>query len=165
MSDEQNAATLLEFRGMAIDPVTGEAMKITLRTITEGEERKTYSQTGWFFYLPSQILPQLGGNLDTSQGVEQVEPWGFAQEQSADKLAGLLAPSISEVAVVWQRDEINTRFPTSVAQISIVFIGENGHKESRNAGLIASEIARTGDQPHVLQETVDSVRYAFSQVQ
>jgi hypothetical protein len=116
------------FENMEFDVSTGQAW-------VNGQE------TGWSFEFAMQGLPAPGENMDTSRKVTLISPWAFATRKTADKIRTMMEQHTGRKFEIEQGDE-NTQFPTNVRQLYIV-AKENGKNASVNAGLVASQIART----------------------
>jgi hypothetical protein len=114
------------FEGLEFDTVTGEA-------ICNG------INTGWTFEKPYQLLPVTGSNPDTVMANQYISPWAFATATTADTILRLLQPHFDDVKLEIIKADANSRFPTSVPQRLI----SAGGSAKVNAGLIASQIART----------------------
>lgn len=115
------------YEGMEQDNSTGEA-------IVNG------IQTGWYFERPTQIVP-LPENPETGRQNITVKPWGFATASTAQRVLELLQVH-TQLNLEIFKGEQDSAFPTSVTQRYIGVAGQP-RRVAVNAGLIASQIART----------------------
>lgn len=141
--------------GMLQNTMTGEAFMILLVGAEE-----SYTPSGWFFHRVGQMLPDGSGPMDTSFGVARISPWAFATDETADRLVKLFRMLAPDLSVTIHLGDRNERFPTNVEQLFVRFIGEGGQIEDRNAGLIASRLARNGESQleSLLKEELGTVR-------
>lgn len=109
--------------------------------VSTGQAWVNGQATGYSFEFAMQGLPAPGENMDTSRKVTLISPWAFATKDTAIKIRNMMEQHTARKFEIESGDE-NTQFPTNVRQLYIV-AKENGKKASVNAGLVASQIART----------------------
>lgn len=97
--------------------------------------------TGWTFEFVMQGLPAPGENIDTSRQFQLVTPWAYATSETANRIATLMRLNTGRPMRVEFGDE-NAAFPTTVRQ-RYISASDGRRKASVNAGLVASQIART----------------------
>lgn len=139
------AADVETHEGMDIDTATGEAICNGVRT-------------GWHFLLPAQALPSGGEHLDTNRVATRVSPWGFATPATAEKLHAALAPMMGDTKLRIIAGDQNSQFPYSTLQLYI----SAGGSAKINAGLLASEIARTTFYDTINKRVVQTDREALA---
>lgn len=115
------------YEGMEQDNSTGEAICNGIRT-------------GWYFERPMQVVP-LASNPETGRQSIAVKPWGFATASTAQRVLEAMQVHTRYPLEIFKGDQ-NPQFPTSVVQRYIGIQGQS-RNNSVNAGLIASQIART----------------------
>lgn len=146
VSAHLRAAEAIEtHEGMDIDTGNGEAICNGVRT-------------GWHFLLPAQALPSGGENLDTNRVATRISPWGFASRATAERLRGLLQPMMQDAGLSVVAGDQNSQFPYSTLQLYI----SAGGSAKINAGLLASEIARTTFFDTVNKRVVQTDREALA---
>lgn len=138
-------AVIETHEGMDIDTGNGEAICNGVRT-------------GWNFLLPAQALPAGGQNLDTSRVATRVSPWGFATRATAGRLRESLQPMMGDVKLAIVNGDQNSQFPYSTLQLYITA----GGSAKINAGLLASEIARTTFYDTINKRVVQTDREALA---
>lgn len=115
------------YEGMEQDNSTGEAICNEIRT-------------GWYFERPTQLVPT-ASNPETGRQSVSVIPWGFATASTAQRVLEAMQAKTGLHLVIFKGDQ-NPQFPLSVVQRYIGIQGQS-RNNSVNAGLIASQIART----------------------
>lgn len=139
------AGTIETHEGMDIDTGNGEAICNGVRT-------------GWHFLLPAQALPSGGEHLDTNRVATRVSPWGFATPATAEKLHAALAPMMGDTKLRIITGDQNSQFPYSTLQLYV----SAGGSAKINAGLLASEIARTTFYDTINKRVVQTDREALA---
>lgn len=115
------------YEGMEQDAATGEA-------IVNG------IPTGWFFELPTQLAPA-PDNPETGRQRVTVTPWAFATPSTAQRVLEAIWKHTLMPCEIFQGDP-NDQFPISVPMRHIGLQGQP-RRVAVNAGLVASQIART----------------------
>lgn len=117
------------FEGMDFDTTNGQAIVNKL-------------ETGWHFERVVQALPTPGGNPDVDSSAQLISPWAFATQDTAGRILSMIYAADNRLDVAVEAQEQNDRFPTNVQQLQIT--ARMDDKRARvNAGLVASQIART----------------------
>ena len=115
------------YEGMEQDTATGEA-------IVNG------IPTGWFFELPTQLAPT-PDNPESGRQRVTVTPWAFATPTTAQRVLEAIWKHTLMPCEIFQGDP-NDQFPISVPMRHIGVQGQP-RRVAVNAGLVASQIART----------------------
>lgn len=117
------------YEGMDFDTTNGQAIVNKL-------------ETGWYFENTVQALPTPGGNPDVDSSAQAISPWAFATQDTARRVLSMIYDKWQWNGLAVEAEEPNVRFPTNVQQLQIA--ATDGEKKARvNAGLVASQIART----------------------
>lgn len=115
------------YEGMEQDAATGEA-------IVNG------IPTGWFFERPTQVTP-LASDPETGRHVVDLNPWAFATPSTAQRVLEAIWKHTLMPCEIFHGDP-NEQFPITAPMRHIGVQGQP-RRVAVNAGLIASQIART----------------------
>lgn len=120
-------AGIATYEGMEQDTETGEAICNGIRT-------------GWFFERPKQVVPA-PDNPETGLQRVEVTPWAFATASTAQRVLEAIWRHTLMPCELFHGDP-NEHFPISAPMRHIGVQGQP-RRVAVNAGLIASQIART----------------------
>lgn len=130
---------------MLFDPITGEAIAIN----GVGDGKQIYIPTGFFFERVIQMqLDENGRPLDGTGTWAKAQPWGWATEQTAQKVLALLAKALPDVQLTLGKGDVNERFPFFYPDGKLAYQAEirvkngDGVVVRQNAGLLAMTFAR-----------------------